>query len=327
MRLDELAKQIDAQLAGDGAIEINSVATLEEAQPGQLAFLANPKYQKQLETTHASAVIAAKRVNSEHVALLKADDPYFAFSQAVVLLHGHRKHPHDGVHPDAHVDSTATVGAGSVIYPGAYVGPRAKIGRDCVVYPNATIYDDTIIGDCVIVHGCAVIGQDGYGFATHKGEHHKIPQVGNVILEDDVEIGANCVIARAALGSTIIGKGTKIDALVVVGHGAKIGEHALIVAQAGIAGSVVTGHHLTMAGQAGVAGHLKIGDNVTIGAKTGVMSDVEDNAVLIGVPAMPATQARRVYSLMTQLPALLERIKQLEQQVEELSESGDTPLA
>jgi UDP-3-O-[3-hydroxymyristoyl] glucosamine N-acyltransferase len=327
MRLDELARQIGAELAGDGAIEINSVATLEEAHAGQVAFLSNPKYQKQLETTKASAVIVVSRIRSDHVALLKAEDPYYAYSQAVVLLHGYRKHPHQGVHADAHVDATASIGPSTVIYPGAYVGPRARIGSDCVIYPNATIYDDTIIGDRVIVHACAVIGQDGFGFATHKGEHHKIPQVGNVILEDDVEIGSSCVIARAALGSTIIGKGTKIDALVVIGHGTKVGEHGLLVAQVGIAGSATIGHHVTMAGQVGVAGHLKIGDNVTIAAKAGVISDVEDRAVLIGVPAMPASQARRVYALWTQLPELFERLKALEQEVEELADSGDTPIA
>jgi UDP-3-O-[3-hydroxymyristoyl] glucosamine N-acyltransferase len=327
MRIDELAKEINAELAGDGAIEVSSVATLEEAQAGQLAFLSNPKYQKQLETTKASAVIVISRISSKHVPLLKADDPYYAFSQAVVLLHGHRKHPHQGVHPDAHVDTTAIIGRGTVIYPGAFVGPRAKIGSDCILYPNVTIYDDTIIGDRVIVHAGAVIGQDGFGFSTHQGVHHKIPQIGNVILEEDVEIGSNCVIARAALGSTIIGRGTKIDALVVIGHGTKLGEHGLFVAQVGIAGSVSVGHHATFAGQVGVAGHLKIGDNVTIAAKAGVIGDVEDKAVLIGIPAMPASQARRVYALWTQLPELFERLKALEQEVEELADSGDTPLA
>ncbi|HMB96041.1 MAG TPA: UDP-3-O-(3-hydroxymyristoyl)glucosamine N-acyltransferase [Tepidisphaeraceae bacterium] len=327
MRLDELAKQIDSELSGDGAIEINSIATLEDAGAGQLAFLSNPKYQKQLETTHASAVIVATRINSNRVALLRSADPYYAFSRALVLLHGYRKHPHAGAHAQAHVDPTATIGPGSVIYPGAYVGPRARIGSDCIIYPNVTIYDDSIIGDRVIVHAGAAIGQDGFGFATHEGVHHKIPQVGNVIIEDDVEIGSGCVIARAALGSTIIGRGTKIDALVVVGHGAKIGEHGLLVAQVGISGSVTIGHHVTIAGQAGIGGHLKIGDNVTIAAKAGVMSDVENQAVLIGIPAMPAAQARRVYALWTQLPELVERLKALEQEVEELSDSGDTPIA
>lgn len=327
MRLDELAAKIDAQVEGDGSIEITAAATLEEAQPGQVAFLANPKYQKQLETTKASAVIVAQRISSPRVALLKTLDPYYAFARTVVALHGHRKHPHEGVHPKAHIDPTATIGRGTVIYPGVFVGPRAKIGSDCILYPSVVVYDDTVIGDRVIIHAGSVIGQDGFGFATHKGEHHKIPQVGNVIVEDDVEIGSNCAIERAALGSTVIGKGTKIDNLVVIGHGTKIGPHGLLVAQTGIAGSVTIGHHVTMGGQVGVAGHLKIGDNVTIAGKAGVMNDVDDQTIMMGLPAMPTSQARRVYGVFIQLPEVVARLKQLEQQVEELAESGDTPLA
>jgi UDP-3-O-[3-hydroxymyristoyl] glucosamine N-acyltransferase len=327
MRLDELAKQIGAEFSGDGSTEISSAATLDAARAGQVSFLANPKDMKQLEETSASAVIAAPGVRSERVALLRSSDPYFAFRQAVVALHGYRKHPHEGIHPRAFVDPAATIGDNTVVYPGAYIGPRVRIGSDCIIYPNVTIYDDSVIGDRVIIHAGTSIGVDGYGFATHKGVHHKIPQVGNVIIEDDVEIASNCCIERAALGSTVIGQGTKIDNLVVVGHGTQIGAHGLLVAQVGIAGSVSIGHHVTMGGQVGVAGHLRIGDNVTIAAKGGVMSDIDDQTVVMGVPAMPANRARRVYLLFAQLPELNERIKQLEQQVEELADSGDTPLA
>jgi UDP-3-O-[3-hydroxymyristoyl] glucosamine N-acyltransferase len=327
MRLAELAKQVEAELVGDGSIEITSASTLDDGQSGQIAFLSNPKYARQLETTQASAVIAAARVSSTRVALLKSSDPYYTFSRAVVLLHGHRKHPHEGVHPKAHADPTAKIGSGTVVYPGAYVGPRAKIGRDCILYPNVVVYDDCILGDRVIIHGGACIGQDGYGFSTHEGKHHKIPQIGNVIVEDDVEIGANCCIARAAIGSTVIGRGTKLDSLVMIGHNVRIGPDGLLVAQVGVAGSTTIGHHATIAGQVGVAGHLKVGDNVTIAAKAGVMADINDQSTMIGIPAMPAQQARRVYSIFTQLPELVERIKQLEQQIEELADSGDTPLA
>lgn len=327
MRLDELAKLISAEVVGDGSIEITSVSTLEDALPGQISFLSNPKYAKQLETTKASAVIVATRVNSTApVTLLKTADPYYAFSQAVVVLHGYRKHPFEGIHPQAHVDPTAKIGQRTVIYPGAFVGPRVTIGDDCIIYPNAVIYDDSVLGNRVIIHAGTAIGVDGYGFATNKGIHHKIPQIGNVILEDDVEVLANCAIQRAALNSTIIGKGTKIDNLVVIGHNVKIGAHGLIVAQVGISGSTTLGHHVTIGGQGAIAGHLKIGDNVTIAAKAGVINDIEDQMIMIGMPAMPAVHARRVYSLFTQLPDLLERIKQLEQQVEELADSGDTPL-
>jgi UDP-3-O-[3-hydroxymyristoyl] glucosamine N-acyltransferase len=172
-----------------------------------------------------------------------------------------------------------------------------------------------------------VIGNDGFGFATHKGVHHKMPQIGHVVIEDDVEIGANTTIARGALSNTVVGAGTKIDSQVMIGHGTKIGPHGILVAQVGISGSVTIGHHVTMAGQVGVIGHVKIGDNVTVAAQTGVMGDVENQTVMLGSPAMPVSKGRRVYALFQQLPEIVARIKQLEQQMEELADSGDTPLA
>lgn len=324
MTVQELAKEIGAELAGDGSPTVLAAATLEDAQPGQISFLANAKYIRQIETTQASAVIVAPSVRNDRVTLLKSADPYFAFQQAVVLLHGFRRHPFVGVHPAAHVDPTAAVGVGTIVYPGVYIGPRARVGCDCILYPNAVVYDDCVIGDRVIIHAGAAIGADGYGFATHQGEHYKIPQVGNVIIEDDVEIGACCSIERAALGSTIIGRGTKIDQLVVVGHGVRVGPHCLLVAQTGIAGSATLGHHVTLAGQTGVSGHLRIGNNVTVGGQSGVISDIDDQATLVGSPAMPVSHARRVYMHFTQLPDLVERVKALEQQVEELSSNDES---
>ncbi len=323
MKLEELAKQTGAEVIGDGSVEVNSVSTLEDAKPGQVTFLSNPKYIKQLQTTEASAVFVAPGVSTDHTNLLRMKDPYYGFAQAVVLLHGHRKHPHQGVHPKAFVDQSATIGQGTVVYPGAYIGPRVKIGQDCIIYANVSIYDECVIGDRVIVHAGAVIGSDGFGFAPNNGIHHKIPQIGDVIIEDDVEIGANSCIARAAMGSTVIGKGTKIDALVVVGHGTKIGEYGMIVAQVGIAGSVTMGHHVTLAGQVGVAGHLNIGNLVMCGAKAGITNDVPDQTNLMGVPAMPISLGRRVYTQFVKLPELHERVKHLEQQVEELSAGDD----
>lgn len=326
MRLDELAKQIDAELVGDPSTEVTSASTLEDAKPGQLSFLANPKYAKQLETTGASAVIAAARVTSDKIAVLKSNDPYYAFARAVIALQGHRKHPHVGISDKAHIDPTATIGANTVIYPGVFVGPRVKIGDDCILYPNAVVYDDCVIGNRVIIHANAVIGQDGFGFATHKGQHFKIPQIGNVTIEDDVEIGAATCIARAALGSTTIGRGTKLDCQVMIGHNTKVGEHSILVAQVGVAGSTSIGHHATIAGQVGIAGHLKIGNNVTIAAKSGVMTDIDDQTTMMGSPATTAQRGRRIYAVTMQLPEVVERIKQLEQQVQELADSGDTPL-
>jgi len=318
MKLRELAKWIGAQVVGDENLDVTSANTLEEAGPGQISFLANPKYAEKLETTKASAVVVGLSASARHLTLLKTQDPYYAFTQAVVILHGHRKHPHQGIHSAAYVDPTATIGAGTIVYPGCYIGPRVKIGRECVLYPNVVVYDDCVLGDRVTIHAGTVIGQDGFGYATHGGVHHKIPQVGNVVIEDEVEIGANCAIERATLGSTVIGKGNKWCDLIAIGHGSKIGPHGLLVAQVGIAGSTTIGHHATIAGQVGVAGHLKIGDNVTIGAQSGVVDDVPDQTMLVGAPAMPASHARRVYALFAQLPQLAERIKKLEQSLGEL---------
>ncbi len=316
--LQELADAIGAELVGDGSILIHSAATLEDARAGQISFLSNPKYGRQLQTTQASSVVVATTVKNQRLPLLKHKNPYYAFAQAVIKLHGYRRHPHQGIHPKANIDPTASIGAGTIIYPGVYVGPRTRIGRDCILYPNAVVYDDCIIGDRVILHANASIGQDGYGFAPQKDAtgnvvHHKIPQVGNVIIEDDVEIGANATVDRAALGSTVIGRGSKLGDLVTIGHNTRVGPYSLLVAQVGIAGSTTLGHHVTLAGQVGVTGHLKIGDGATVGAQTGVMYDVKDGATVIGSPAMPSLHARRVYTIFTQLPELLERVKKLEE--------------
>lgn len=322
MTLSELAAAIGAEVAGDGTAQVNSVAPLEDAAAGQVSFLANPRYAKQLETTAASAVIVAPGVNSDRVTLLKAKDPYYAFAQAVVKLHGYRRHPHAGIHPGAHVDPAASVGEGTILYPGVYVGPGARIGRDCVLFPNVVVYDDCVIGDRVVIHANSSIGPDGFGYATHGGVHHKIPQIGNVVIEDDVEIGSGVCIDRAALGSTVVGRGSKLNDLIAIGHGTKIGPDGLLVSLTGIAGSVSIGHHVTMAGQVGVAGHIKIGDNVTIAAQSGVISNVPDQSTLLGSPAMPISHARRVAAVFVQLPELSDRVKRLEHQVEELG-AGD----
>lgn len=332
--LRELAEVIGAEVVGrPGAADqtINDCKSIEEAGAGDVTFLSNPKYTSQLETTRATAAIVAASVSADanpNLVLLKTRDPYYAWSLALIRLHGFRKHAHGGVHPSAHVDPTASIGEGTVIYPGVYIGPHCKIGRDCILYPNVVVYDGCLIGDRVIIHAGTSIGPDGFGFATHKDpdgvwRHHKIPQVGTVVIEDDVEIGSNTSISRGAVGSTVISHGTKIDNNVAIGHGARIGPHGLLVAHVGVAGSTIIGHHATIAGQVGIAGHLKIGDGVTIAAQSGVMADVPDQTTVIGSPAMPASHARRVYFLFTQLPTMQDRIKKLEQAVEELSDDSD----
>ena len=192
-----------------------------------------------------------------------------------------------------------------------------------MIYPNVAIYERVRIGDRVIIHANSSIGLDGYGFATHDGTHHKIAQIGSCVIEDDVEIGSGCAIQRGALEDTVIGRGTKIDSLVVIGHGTRIGPNGLIVAHVGIAGSVTIGKNVTLAGQVGVAGHLQIGDGVTVGAQGGVITDAEPGTTLIGSPAMPAQHARRVYTIFTKLPELADRVKLLEQRMEAMDDDSD----
>jgi UDP-3-O-[3-hydroxymyristoyl] glucosamine N-acyltransferase len=317
--IKELAEQIGAEVVGDDALTVSSVNTLEDARPGQLSFLSNPKYEKQLATTLASAVIVGNGVQSDRLTLLRAKDPYLAHQKAVVALHGYRVHPHQGIHPLAFVDPTAEIGPNVVIYPGVYVGPMVKIGADCVLYPNVVVYDRCVLGDRVILHAGSVIGADGFGYATSAGVHHKIPQIGNVVLEEDVEVGANSTVDRAALGSTRVGKGTKIDNQVALGHNVQTGPGCLIVAQAGVAGSTTLGHHVVLGGQVGVAGHLEIGDQVMAAAQCGILGSIEANQVLMGSPSMPISHARRVYAIFRELPDWMSRVRQLEKQIEKLT--------
>jgi UDP-3-O-[3-hydroxymyristoyl] glucosamine N-acyltransferase len=318
MRLDELAAAIGVTLEGDGSAQVTGVGTLEDAKPGEVSFLANAKYADKLAGTKASAVVVAPGVEVGQKNALRSEHPYLAFCQAVVKLVGYRQHGFSGVHPLAFVDDTATVGEGTIIYPFCHVGANAVIGRDCVLHPNVTVYDGCKLGDRVTLHAGCVIGQDGFGYATDHGVHHKIPMAGNTVIEDDVEMGAGCCVDRATLGSTVIGKGSKFSNLVTIGHGSKVGPGALFVAQVGIAGSVTVGHHVSLGGQVGVAGHLKIGDNVMAAAQSGISADVPDQGMVIGSPAIPLAKGRRVEVLKTQLPDLLQRIRKLEQQIEEL---------
>jgi UDP-3-O-[3-hydroxymyristoyl] glucosamine N-acyltransferase len=322
MKLSEIAAHVGGEVVGDPQIEIESMAALEEAGPGQLGFLSNTKYLEEFEKTRAAAVIVPEKVKSDRVALLRCKDSYYAFAQAMVLLHGHRRHGHAGVHPRANVDPTAVVGENTVIYPGVCVGPGVRIGRDCVLYPNVVIYEDCVIGDRVMIHAGTVIGVDGFGYATHAGVHHKIPQAGNVTIGDDVEIGANCTIARGALVNTVIGAGTKIDGLGMIGHGATIGPGCMIVAQVGIAGSTTVGKYVTMGGQVAITGHLTIGDFAVLAGRAAVMTDIEPKATVMGMPAMPVSHARRVYVAFSRLPELVDRVKRLEREAEEKSD-GD----
>ncbi len=330
--LEELARHVGGRVAGDPKVKISSVAPLNLAGPGQITFLANSRYAKKLAATKASAVVVAEPVKNA-VAQIVASNPYFAFTQIVVLLHGHRRHKLSGVSAKASIDSTATIGKGTnvhdfvtiservnigrhcVIYPGVFIGPDVEIGDDCVIYPNVAIYDGTCIGNRVIIQANATIGEDGFGFATEKGVHHKIPHVRRVILEDDVEIGSNSAVERGSLVDTIIGRGTKVGDLVAIGHGVQTGPGCLIVAQAGIAGSTTLGRYCVVAGQAGIAGHLKIGDHVTMAGQSGVAGDLANGEKVFGTPAFEMRKALRAYQLIKSLPEFRSELMQLEKRL------------
>jgi UDP-3-O-[3-hydroxymyristoyl] glucosamine N-acyltransferase len=338
--LAELAGYVDGQIRGDVNTIIKSASTLSRAGEGDISFLANNRYEKELATTKASAVIVGKdTVTSATVPLLICEDPYYAFMQIMVTLHGHRKHKKVGISPkseiadtakigvDCHIhqfvtiDDNAKIGNGVIIYPCCHIGRNVEIGNDCILYPNVVIYDGCKLGKRVIINANSVIGEDGFGYASHKGVHHKIPQVGNVIIEDDVEIGACCGIERGTLGDTVISQDTKIGDLVTIGHGSKIGPHCLLVAQVGIAGSTNLGHHCVVGGQVGIVGHVNIGNNVMIAAQAGVINNVSDNKVILGAPAIDANIGKRAYSMIQYLPDMRQGIKELREKVQQLSDA------
>lgn len=335
--LGEIAEHVGGRICGDPALRIRSAATLAMAQPGQISFLVNRKYRRQLQTTQASAVIVAREIADAPVALLVAQDPYYAFMQVMVLLHGHRRHKETGISPRASISGSARVGPGChihnfvtiaddaeighrcIIYPCAYIGEDVRIGDDCIVYPSVTIHERCTLGDRVIIGAGSTIGDDGFGYATHKGVHHKIPHVGRVVIEDDVEIGCGCGVERGTLEDTVIGQGSKLGDMVAIGHGTKIGHHCLLVAQVGIAGSATIGHHCVIGGQTGIVGHITIGNNVTIGAQAGVINDIPDGRTVLGAPAIDADQARRAYSMLQHLPQMRQDIRRLQSRLRKLA--------
>jgi UDP-3-O-[3-hydroxymyristoyl] glucosamine N-acyltransferase len=346
MTLHELATRLGASLVGDGDRRVTGCAPIGSAGPDELAFVANRKYAKFLETTNAAAVlIDTETPCPEHITRLICDDPYFAFRNAMIALTGFRKHPgpmdlrtdqSERISPHAAVHPTATIGDGTmihpfavvelqarvgrdcVLYPGVYVGPHAIVGDECILHPNVTIYDHCTLGDRVTLHSSTVIGQDGFGYATHGGEHHKIPQAGRVIIEDDVELGAGCAIERAAMGETRIGRGTKFADLISIGHGTTVGDHCLFVSLVGVSGSVEVGNYVVLGGQVGTTGHLRIGDGVQAAGRTVIASDIEPGRKIGGVPAVDLDTARRNALAGQDLYGLVKRVRQLERELERL---------
>lgn len=302
--LGEIVDFVGGRYAGDRKRKVTAVAALATAREDQLSFLSNLKYRTQLAQTKAGAVLVAHDLQGDDSRWIRVDDPYFAIARIMARWFGTRPMP-KGISSQAFIVASAklgkdvavgpfaTIGEGVVlgnnvtVFQGVSIEVGSTIGDDSIIYPNAVIYDGTRIGRRCIIHAGAIIGADGYGFATHGGKHYKIPQVGIVRIEDDVEIGAGTTIDRAALGETVIGEGTKIDNLVQIAHNVKIGKHCLLVSQVGISGSAELGDYVAAAGQVGINGHIKIGNRVQLGGQTGVLSDVPDGAKLMGTPAIP----------------------------------------
>ena len=339
--LGELAAYVGGRVIGDPKIIIKSAATLGRSQEGDISFLVNRKYEKQLQSTKASAVIVGKETTAAPVSLLISDDPYYAFMQIMVLLHGHRKHKKVGISPravisdnarvgtDCHIhdfvviDDQSKVGDGCIIYPCAYIGQNVEIGNDTIIYSNVAILDGCKVGNHVIINANSTIGADGFSYATHKGIHHKVPQIGAVIIEDDVEIGSCCAIERGTLADTIIGQNSKLGNLVTIGHGSRIGPHCLLVAQVSIAGSTTIGHHCVVGSQVGIVGHITIGNNVTIGAQAGVIENIPDGQTVLGSPAIDADVGKRAYGMIQNLPEMHQTIQDFQKRLGQTTRSKE----
>ncbi len=338
--LAELAAELGGTVVGDDSILIRGVAGIREAQPGDVTFLANSRYEGYLTETRASAVICDRQPRVAPVTLLQVDHPYLAFQKAVRLFRPELYQPLPGVHPTAvvspaaHIGENASVGphctvepgarigANTVLMAGCYVGVQATVGEGCLLYPRVVVREECVLGDRCILHSGAVIGADGFGFAFDAGKYHKVAQVGNVVVGDDVEIGANTTVDRATTDSTRIGDGTKIDNLVQIGHNVIIGRHCIIVAQVGISGSTELEDYVTIGGQAGVIGHVKLGRGAQIGAQSGVTKSVPADTTVFGTPASPLALVKRINAYLQRLPLLFDRTKTLESRIAKLEEQN-----
>jgi len=339
LTLGQLAEKVGAQLQGDGDVEIRGVAGIREAQEGDITFLANPKYQPYLYDTQASAVIAASGVDIPGLPSLRTPDPSGVYVKVLRIFGRELDRPAPGIDSSAVVSSSArigksvaigahvvicdgvTVGDGTVIMAGSYLGHRSEVGEDCWLYPNVVVREEIEIGARCILHSGVVVGSDGFGFAPGGTGHEKIPQIGRVVIEDDVEIGANSAIDRATTGTTRVGRGTKIDNLVHIAHNVEIGQHSILCAQAGISGSTRLGRGVVLAGQAGLVGHIEVGDGAKVGAQGGVTKSIDAGDSVSGYPAMNHARAQRVYASMRNLPQALRTLREMERRVEELEKA------
>ncbi|HZL44147.1 MAG TPA: UDP-3-O-(3-hydroxymyristoyl)glucosamine N-acyltransferase [Verrucomicrobiae bacterium] len=330
----EIARQLQGQLLGDATILLRNFAPADQAEPGDLTFAENSDYFTRAERSKASAIIVDAPFESKDKVLIQVPNARVAFAKILGLFFPEPDFPQTIhgtaiVSPSAKVDPTAHVGPYCVIGDNAIVGPRCilqganhigpncRLGEEVNLFPNVVVYPCTAIGNRVRIHSGTVIGSDGFGYVQDNGIHRKVPQIGSVQINDDVEIGANVAIDRGALGPTVIGKGCKIDNLVQIGHNVMIGEHCLVISQAGIAGSTRLGNYVVLGGQVGLAGHLNLGNNVSVAAQSGVMHNIPDGEKWFGYPAQPDRQTKRQMIALQQLPELLRRVAQLERTLKE----------
>ena len=332
----QIAERVRGQILGDGSTGLTGLAPAENAREGDLTFAENQAHFLAAEQSAAAAILVPAGFSSTKKVLICVPDARVAMARLLPVFFPPDEylqgiHPGANIDPSARVDATAHIGPNCVIGPRVQIGPRSVllggnyVGRDChlgedvCLFPNVVIYAKTVIGHRVVIHAGTVIGSDGYGYVFDEGRHRKVLQVGHVIIHDDVEIGANAAIDRAALGATVIGAGTKIDNLVHVAHNVVMGRHCLVMGQVGFAGSTQLGDYVIVASQSGIAGHLKLGRQAMIGAKSGVMRDIPDGGRVLGIPAMPDKQAKRQIIAVQQLPEMIHRLRELEKQVAELA--------
>jgi UDP-3-O-[3-hydroxymyristoyl] glucosamine N-acyltransferase len=327
MLLSRISEAINGVLKGRD-VEITGVSSLFEAGSEDISFLSNPKYTHMALTSKAGAIIVSSMIDKE-IPQVVVPNPYLGFALTLKLLYPQKGHK-PGVSPLAFVGNNTTIGESStilphvcvgenvevgekcVIYPGCFIGDGCRISDGCILYPNVVVYDGCIIGRECIVHSGVVIGGDGFGFVWDGAKHLKIPQKGIVRIGESVEIGANCTIDRAALTETVIGNDVKIDDMVHIAHNVTVGDHSIIVAQSGIAGSSTLGRHVTIAGQCGVVGHVSIGDGSVVASKSGVHNDLKPGSIVSGTPAIDHKKWLRVQAVVKNLPELLKRVQKLE---------------
>ena len=343
MNIREIVQFLDGEsVNAEEEVEISGCAKLDEAGPNDISFLANIKYKGQVDQTKAAAVLVASDLTIDtNRALIKVEDPYFAFLLMLEKLYPPIEMIKPGIADTAVVATSSNLGEGTAVGAGVYIGENVKVGNNTIIYPNSVVLDDSVIGsDCiiypnvtirekclignrVILQPGSVVGSDGFGFAPTAAGFHKIPQVGNVILEDDVEIGANTAIDRATTGSTVIRKGTKIDNLVQIAHNVEVDSHTVIAGQVGVSGSTKIGQWCQLGGQVGIAGHLNINDKTIIAAQAGIMADTESDKIYFGSPAREHRKQMQIEASLNKLPELLKRVKKLEQRLDKQISEGE----